>query len=817
MKNTDINKFSREPKRPITDHTAAQSGTAVWNVTKKVLGISFKTILSLLLILFVTGIIVGITMVGYVLTLSDSKVNFDLNTYKYIETSHVYATNQAGEEVEVATLHGVENRKWVDLNQIPENLQNAVVAIEDKRFWEHNGVDWQRTTFAVANLFLKLRDEKQGGSTITQQLIKNISEENDVSIQRKLKEIFRALNLEKDYSKETILEAYLNVISLGCGAYGVQAAAETYFGKDVSELTLVECAALAGITKNPSQYNPLYNPKNNKTRRDEVLWNMLDQGLISQAEYDEAINTELTLKTTTSDTPSALKINDWYTDMVINDVIDDLVDQQGLSKSAATNLIYQGGLSIYSAVDMEMQDVCEEVYLNGQTMPADQKLQSSIFVMDYSGRVLATVGARGEKTANRLENLSTDTKRQPGSAIKPLSAYGPAIEYNILNWSTPVEDAPVSIVNGKQWPRNVYGYYRGFIPAAKALEISANACAANVVNQIGMERAFNFLHDKAHITSAYDKTTINGKEFSDINLSALATGGMTEGVTVKEMTAAYAMFGNGGKYYEPYSYYKVVDSDGTVLLDNTNVTYEQNLSVESANVMNKLLQNVVTGDEATASAARISGWQIFGKTGSTTNNVDRWFMGGNPYCVAGVWIGYRIPKTIPGYSNIAVPVWREVMAKYLQNKPVKVFDTTGIVQHQYCVESGGLATPNCPETYEDSRGKTVKNIRTGWYKKSDTLEPCELHDGTTSSDGAVSSEVVSSQEPASSKPEETVTSSPPSSTPQPSVSSSKPSGTSSKPGTVSSKPSVTSSKPSTTSKPASSKPSTANPQNEDAA
>lgn len=799
MKNTDINKFSQEPKRPKNDHIAAQSGAAVWNVTKKVLGISLKTILSLLLILFVTGIIVGITMVGYVLTLSDSKVNFDLNTYKYIETSHVYATNQEGQEVEVATLHGVENRKWVDLNQIPENLQNAVVAIEDKRFWEHNGVDWQRTTFAVANLFLKIRDEKQGGSTITQQLIKNISEENDVSIQRKLKEIFRALNLEKDYSKETILEAYLNVMPLGCGAYGVQAAAETYFGKDVSELTLVECASLAGITKNPSQYNPLYNPKNNKTRRDEVLWNMLDQGLISQAEYDEAINTELTLKTTTSDTPSALKVHDWYTDMVIEDVIDDLVEQQGLSSSAATNLIYQGGLSIYSAVDMEMQGICEDVYLNGKTMPTDEKLQSSIFVMDYSGRVLATIGARGEKTANRLENLSTDTKRQPGSAIKPLSAYGPAIEYNILNWSTPIEDAPVSIVNGKQWPRNVYGYYRGFIPAAKALAISSNACAANVVNQVGMQRSFDFLHDKAHITSAYATTTINGQEFSDINLSSLATGGMTEGVTVREMTAAYAMFGNGGKYYEPYSYYKVVDSDGNVLLDNTNnATYEQNLSVESANVMNKLLQNVVTGDEATASAARISGWQIFGKTGSTTNNVDRWFMGGNPYCVAGVWIGYRIPKTIPGYTNIAVPVWQEVMARYLQNKPVKVFDTTGIVQRQYCVESGGLATEYCPDTYEDSRGKTVKNIQTGWYKKSTTLDPCELHDGTTSSESA-SSETAVSQEPVSStQPEEVVTSAPPSSSS--SSSSSQSAASSSKP--ASSSPSsspASSSKPSTTS------------------
>lgn len=811
MKNTDINKFSQEPKRPKNDHTAAQSGVAVWNVTKRVLGISLKTILSLLLILFVTGIIVGVTMIGYVLTLSDSKVNFDLNTYKYIETSHVYATNQEGEEVEVATLHGVENRKWVDLNQIPENLQNAVVAIEDKRFWEHNGVDWQRTTFAVANLFLKIRDEKQGGSTITQQLIKNISEENDVSIQRKLKEIFRALNLEKDYSKETILEAYLNGIPLGCGAYGVQAAAETYFGKDVSELTLVECAAIAGITKNPSQYNPLYNPINNKTRRNEVLWNMLDQGLITQAEYDEAINTELTLKSSTSDTPSALKINDWYTDMVIDDVIADLVDQQGLSTSAATNLIYQGGLSIYSAVDMEMQSVCEEVYLNGETMPTDEKLQSSIFVMDYSGRVLATVGARGEKTGNRLENLSTDTKRQPGSAIKPLSVYGPAIEYDILNWSTPVEDAPVTTVNGKDWPRNVYGYYRGFIPAAKALEISSNACAANVVNQIGMERSFNFLHDKFHITSAYDSITINGQEFSDINLSALATGGMTEGVTVKEMTAAYATFGNGGKYYEPYSYYKVVDSDGNVLLDNTNVTYEQTLSRDTANVMNKMLQNVVTGDEATASAARISGWQIFGKTGSTTNNVDRWFMGGNPYCVAGVWIGYRIPKTIPGYSNIAVPVWREVMAKYLEGKPVKTFDTTGIVQRQYCVESGDLATPNCPETYEDGRERTVTNLRMGWYKSSDVLEPCELHNGETSSDGISSSESVSSQAPVSSEPEETVSSSPPASSSASTATSSR------RPSTTSSSSNTTFSRTGTSSRSASSRPSANTAENEDAA
>lgn len=737
-KNTDINRYTQNSGLP-GQQPPQGSGSAAWSITKRILGTTSKVILSTLLVLFLTGIIVGVTMLAYVLSFKDTSVDIDLKNLKLVETSYIYKTDTNGEQVLSASLHGQENRKWADLDEIPQTLQNAFIAIEDKRFKEHNGVDWQRTLFAAANLVTGWSENKQGGSTITQQLIKNLTDDNDVSIERKIREIFRALNLEKEYSKDEILEAYLNVITLGGGAYGVKAAAELYFDKDVSELNLIECAAIAGITQNPSQYNPITNPEANKKRRSLVLSEMLKQGMISQEEYDSVIDEELDLHVNQSSATSATKIQSYYTDMIINDVIEDLQETYDLSESAATTMIYQSGLRIYSAEDEQMQSICEEVYLNGASMPKDQKLQSGIIVMDYQGRVLATVGRRGEKTQNRAWNNAIDAVRQPGSAIKPISVYSYAVENNIVDWSTLIEDEPIEL-NGKKWPRNVYGYYRGPIPTQKALEISSNACAAQLALLNGMENSFYFMRDKMHISTAVEELIIDGKNYTDINLSTLATGGMTKGVTGIEMTAAFAVFGNNGKYYEPYSYYKVTDSEGNVLLDNTNVTYEQVISPASAGVMNKLLQAIVTGYEGTASLSRIPGWDIFGKTGTTSDEKDRWYIGGTPYCVASVWVGYEQQKKIPGYNHPAVPIWKEIMTKYLADKPKITYPLTDIEQHSYCVETGCFSTESCPED----------QVKVGWFKKNSIVQPCEGHEGIESSSSEGSSSGVTSEESGSS-------------------------------------------------------------------
>lgn len=746
MGKTDINKYnSPDPRQP-------QEGSAGWAVTRKVLGFSLKAVASVLLVAVLTGIIVGVTMLMYVFSLRDTAVNIDLKQLQLNETSYVYAYDAEGNEKQIAQLHGVENREWVNLNRIPKNMQEAIKAIEDKRFDEHNGVDWRRTGFAVLNLFIKRSDNKQGGSTITQQLIKNLTGQNEVSIERKLREIFRALNLEKEYTKDEIIEAYLNVIPLGNGAYGVQAAAKTYFNKDVSELTLVECAAIAGITQNPSRYNPINNPQNNEERRKLVLSEMLEQGRITQEEYDEAIGQELELDTSNNGISSAIKVVDWYTDLVREDVIDDLMEKLEVSEKIATQMIYQNGLKIYSAVDLEMQEICENVYKSGKSMPKDPKLESGIVVMNYEGRILATVGRRQEKKANRLFSFATDALRQPGSSIKPLSVYSPAVEYNLLDWSTLVKDEPIELPDGSLYPRNSYSGYRGDITVQKALEISSNAAAVRVVQELGMKRSFDFLKDKFHISTVYESYTHNnGAVDTDISLSALATGGTITGVTAREMTAAFAAFGNGGKYYPSYSYYKVLDRDGNVLLDNTNQDYEQVISPATAGVMNKLLQAIVTGYEGTASYAKISGWELFGKTGTTNDFKDRWYLGGTPYCIAGIWCGYEQPKRIPG-GHPAVPIWREIMVEYLKDKPKIPFEMPdSVVEREYCLESGGFATEYCPRD----------QVKKGWFKKDSVVQPCTVHTGqtepepeskeeTSSSVPPVTSQSASSQTPSSS-------------------------------------------------------------------
>ena len=741
-------------KTDITQKSGNDKLRSALSVAKKVGRIALKAVGNLLVVLCITGAIVGLTMLGYVSTLMDISVDLDLKTNKMIETSYIYKTTASGEQEVMTKLHGVENREWVDLDKIPKDLQNAFIAIEDKRFYDHDGVDWRRTIFAAVNLFTNTSNIKQGGSTITQQLIKNRTGDNASSIQRKLREIFSALNVEKEYTKPEILEAYLNTINLGNGTYGVQAAAKSYFGKTVDQLTLLECTALAGITQNPTYYNPYFWPENNKIRRHLVMDFMLEQGKISKEQYDEIYNAELVLAnqvdpdtnpdgtTGVPSTPVAKGAYDYYSDLVINDVINDLMEQYGWSEATAETKLFQGGLRIYAAVDDELQKISEQVLLNGTSLPKDEKLQAAIFAMDYTGRVTATVGRRGQKTDKRGWNNAIDGVRQPGSAIKPLSVYAYAVENDYIGWSTLIDDQPDHYLGDNSlWPRNSYASYRGLIPAQKALEISSNAAAAKLAYTIGMEPCFYFMRNKFHIESLVEKSIIiNGQKFNDINLSTLATGGMTNGATVKELTAAYAVFGSGGKYYEPYSYYYVTDKDGNVLLDNRNVAYEQIISEETAYIVNQLLQSIVEGNEGTAMHARISGWNLFGKTGTTSNNKDRIYMGGTPYGVAGVWVGYETPKKINTWNHPAVPIWKEIMQKYLANQEKLDYSIpNGVVQQSYCLASGGFATPECP----------AEMVRTGWFKKNSTaVTVCDVHDGDATTDENLKYEIITDEEKA---------------------------------------------------------------------
>lgn len=680
--------------------------------TRRAFSTPVKVLLGALVTVALTCLIVGITMLDYMIafTHGDPAINLDEYKANQNQTTIVYAYDKNQQPVEVTRLHGTENRIWVNLSQMPEEMKQSVIAIEDKRFEKHNGVDWFRTASAIVK-----HGMSQGGSTITQQLIKNLTGDKDVTIVRKFREILYALNLERNYSKDEILEAYLNTIYLGEGCYGVKTAAEKYFGKDVSELNLAECTALLGITQYPYKYDPLVNPENNKARQKYGLDVLLEEGTISQKEYDEAIAYSLVFtnskeykaahKDDKKAAESESKIQSYYVDYVVDQVIDDLMEQYGLTEQQATQKVYYGGLKIYTAMDPDVQSSMENVFYNRKTV-ANKGVQAAMTVMDYKGRVVGVVGGLGEKQQNRGLNRAVSSKRQPGSSIKPLSIYAPAIENNLYNWSSMIADSPSRYVDGKPWPVN-YGQKVGdgqLHPLQYAVERSLNTVPARMLEKITIKTSFDFLENHFHLSTL---------EKSDADWAPLVTGAFTQGVTTLDMAAAYAAIGNGGTYYEPYCYYKVTNSSGSETLLQTSVKGEKVLSPDTADVVCELLQ--ANTNYGTTKAAAVSGFQTMAKTGTTTDEKDRWFAAGTPYYVSATWYGYDTPKTIYLDSNYnpSAKLFKAVFDPIHKNLAPKEFGKSGLtVEKEYCKKTGLLASPSCT-----SKAK-------GWYKITDTPAVC---------------------------------------------------------------------------------------------
>ncbi|MBQ6838752.1 MAG: penicillin-binding protein, partial [Clostridia bacterium] len=422
----------------------------------------------------------------YVLKFANDYVNgekkIDLDEYKanQAQTSIIYGYDENKELVELLRLHGAENRVWIDYEDIPQDMIDAFRDLEDKRFEEHQGVDWTRTVLGVVKSGFK-----EGGSTITQQLIKNLTKQNGRTVSRKFYEILNALNLERFYHKKTIMEFYLNTVYLGNGCYGIRTAAEKYFGKNVEDLNAAECAVIASITKAPADYDPLTHLDDNIPRQQYTLGCMLEQGSITKKEYDEAMDFELIFTNSenyqgsqvTKDeddekeyTEEDIKFTDktdseqssYYVEYVIDSVIRDLQKEYDLTYNEAWKKVFFGGLRIYAAVDLEAQKKLENVYVNRITFPEEEDtkenpaVQSAMTIMDYSGRVIAMVGGAGEKDTFRGLNRASDSPRQPGSSIKPLSVYTPAIEDNIATWSTKVQNYGIRL-GSSRWPVNYGG------------------------------------------------------------------------------------------------------------------------------------------------------------------------------------------------------------------------------------------------------------------------------------------------------------------------------------------------------------------------
>lgn len=668
--------------------------------TRKVLGAIGKCLLTILLIGIITGSLVTCIMVAFVLTKFDSSKDLpDLNNITN-ETSIIYVQDSSGDFVEHQWLDG-SNSVWMDLSDMPMYMQNAVIAIEDERFRDHKGVDWKRTVSAFANLILHFNSTEYGGSTITQQVIKLTTQNADHTIERKITEILSAIEMERnEASKDEILEAYLNILPLTGNITGVAAGANTYFGKELQDCSLAECAVLASITNNPSYYNPYTHPEHVRQRQQLVLFKMHQLGFINNEEYIQALGEELHY--VDDDNGKHIEINDYYTDLLIEDVIDGLMETYGYTYRYAENVAFHGGLRIYSAENIATQKMIEDIYKDDSNFPSNiagypEDPQAAIYIMDYKGHCVATVGGRGEKTNNRVLLRDSQSKRSPGSSMKPVGVYAPALSLNIIHYSSMEKDAAINLPNGDLWPGNYEEKPRAYgnnVLVPYAIERSLNTVPVRILQTMGVETSFNFLQDNFHITTLVDDGSTTDKAYAP-----LALGALSDGVTCREMAAAFATFGDGGVYHKPLTYYKV-ERDGDVILE-ADETGSEALDTDSAYVMNRLLQNVIFNSNGTAASlmGQWSGWEVFAKTGTAENNNDVYFAGGTPYYCAASWFGYDNNYELVGdQTSYARSLWNKCMKALHANLSPKNFNefkgTT--VERYYCTSTGQLAGSNCP-------------------------------------------------------------------------------------------------------------------------
>ncbi|MBQ8254365.1 MAG: transglycosylase domain-containing protein [Clostridia bacterium] len=700
----------------------------------KGLGWAFSILITIGLVATITGVIVGGAFLLYVKNHLDTSVDdFAIMAHERSLTTSISYVDAEGNIVELESerLSATENRMWVSYNDMGDYLPQAFIAIEDKRFESHEGVDWVRTIKVTLDYFLG--GGSQGGSTITQQLIKNITGDDDVTIQRKAQEIFKAINLEKRYDKTEILEMYLNNIYLSQSCYGVGAASYTYFNKEPSELTLIEAAAIAAITQNPSKWDPIIHPENNSARRNQVIKLMYEQGRITQEEYTAAYKQELVLNPPETDSDLGISIKSWYTDAAQQEAIQLLVKEFGYTETYASKVLLTSGFNIITAQDPKVQEVLEYYYENDSEWPSydDSPIQpkSAAVVIDpETGNVLGLVGDRGQKNLNLGLNYATQTRRPSGSSIKPLSVYGPGLEFGAFTYGSVFDDIPINF--GKQevdpdtgditytrktgYPHNTPNRYAGLQTVHEAVRVSKNTVSWRALEALGLQNSYDYLTQKLGISTLVErKVNSAGVVFTDISHSPLAMGEFTYGVTVKEMTAAYQIFVNGGIFNEERIVLQILDSKGNVVIDNTRKS-DVVMSAENAAIMTKMLEEVVDSGTATEVKLR-SKIDCAGKTGTTSSKKDQWFVGYTPYYVCGIWFGYSMPRSLEKFSGVPETMWNKIMGDLVADKieaaknggePLKTFNVPkSVITATYCKDSGKLLTDACKSDPRGSRAE----------------------------------------------------------------------------------------------------------------
>lgn len=654
----------------------------------------------LLVILFLILIFAGIA-IGKVYTMfKEAKLDMAEVAIKH-ENSVVKDIN--GDII--ATLSGNENRESIKISEMSEYLPKAFVAIEDERFYDHGGVDIKRTIAATAKWGLSkigIGSSSYGGSTITQQMIKNLTNEKERSWERKVKEIARAHYIEQELSKDQILELYLNLIFLGEKTYGVEVASNYYFNKSASELDLAESAFLAGINNTPNSYNPFNNDTEEelakkmdliKRRTKIVLSKMLELEKINQEEYNTAVaKVDEGLKFEKGTIVE--NVYSYHTDAAVNEVINELMEKNDWTYEYAKLYVANSGITIYSTQNTNIQNIMQEEFMQDKYKKTETvngvtyETQAAMTIIDHeTGYVVATVGGLGQKTSFGL-NRSTQSPRQTGSSMKPLAVLAPGIEQGIITAGTSFDDVPSYI--GNSYVKNSTGY-RGLCTTRYAIETSQNVPMAQAILKIGTQNSIDFLK-KMGITTLDERDNYYG----------LALGGLTKGVTTLEMAGAYACIANDGEYIEPTFFTKVTDKDGNVILE-TSQEVRTVMSKAAAYVVKEILTQPVKSGTATYCA--ISGMSVGAKTGTTDENFDRWLCGFTPYYTAATWFGYDYNVEVRwSGTNPAGLLWSRVMKNAHQGLQSKYFSSTkpdGVVTATICKSSGMLATEFCKQ---DPRG-----------------------------------------------------------------------------------------------------------------
>lgn len=628
------------------------------------------------------------------------------------------------------SLGGLKKR-WVPIEAISDNVKEAFISAEDREFYKHSGVNYRRTAMALLNSIFHFKPTF-GASTITQQVVKNISGDNDISFKRKLTEIIRAINIEKNHSKQEIFELYLNIVPMGENIYGINMASQLYFGKEPFDLGITEAATLAAITNAPTRYNPHLNPDLCLEKRNNVLYAMLESGSISKDEYESMVREPLSVLPLSEGEES---VSSWFIETVNTDVIADLRAKYGLSESAAAAMLYNGGMKIYTTENELIQSYLENYFEDVSNFPKEVSsgLEYAMTVIDpVNGDLLGIVGSVGAKSGNRLLNFAT-APHTPGSALKPIALYGPLIDSGKITPSTVFDDVPQEFIMSTSgmipYPQNYPRVYDGLTTVKDALRKSKNTVAYKLYGMLGAEKIYKMLKsDFGFDTIVRSGRSSSGSIVTDLAPSPLALGQLSYGVSLKKLTEAYTVFPSEGVLHKCRSYVKVVDKDGEVILDNQ-AAEKRIFSKEGARVMNQLLMNVT--ENGTASSVTLKNViDTAGKTGTSGDDRDRLFIGFTPYAVAGIWCGYRDSGKPIGYvAPTHLKIWDDVMRRIHKDillskseEPIRSFSTKGLIRHEFCCDSGMLYSENC---MLDPRGNRLDH---GYFMKGTVPKDlCDKH------------------------------------------------------------------------------------------